>query len=278
MDGRAELVRRVLEGSRSAGWCWRWSGGARPGGRPAAGPGDRDPYLQMVLTRLWAREAEEGSRRLRLRTLEALGGPQRSSGPTWTRRWTGSGPSSRRRPRPSSTTWSPRPAARSATARPTWPTTPGCPPSGCGRCWRHWRRRRPASSGRCRPCPGWTRSLATRSSTTCSPRRSWAGGPSGRPGGRPRRPPAASSSSGPGAGGAARRWPRCSPSCSGGGGRAGRAGRCWTPGPSRRPRRRRRWTCARTRARPARRRPGRPRTPTWPRRTPSAPGAGPTAR
>jgi hypothetical protein len=34
------------------------------------------PYLQMVLTRLWARENEQGSRRLRLRTLEALGGPQ----------------------------------------------------------------------------------------------------------------------------------------------------------------------------------------------------------
>jgi hypothetical protein len=30
----------------------------------------------MVLTRLWARETEQGSRRLRLRTLEALGGPQ----------------------------------------------------------------------------------------------------------------------------------------------------------------------------------------------------------
>ena len=31
----------------------------------------------MVLTRLWAREVEEGSRRLRVSTLEALGGPER---------------------------------------------------------------------------------------------------------------------------------------------------------------------------------------------------------
>jgi hypothetical protein len=48
----------------------------------AARQDEQDPpieaaYLQMVLTRLWAEEAAVGSRRLRLATLEALGGPRR---------------------------------------------------------------------------------------------------------------------------------------------------------------------------------------------------------
>ncbi|HEU4398440.1 MAG TPA: ATP-binding protein, partial [Actinomycetota bacterium] len=45
--------------------------------REAQDPPIETPYLQMVLTRLWAEEAAKGSRRLRLATLEALGGPER---------------------------------------------------------------------------------------------------------------------------------------------------------------------------------------------------------
>ena len=74
-----ELVRRVLEGVRVGRVVLAVVG--RGGAAGAAGdqpdPPIEAPYLQMVLTRLWAREAEEGSRRLRVSTLEALGGPER---------------------------------------------------------------------------------------------------------------------------------------------------------------------------------------------------------
>ena len=74
-----ELVRRVLEGVRVGRVVL--AVGGRGGAAGAAGdladPPIEAPYLQMVLTRLWAREAEEGSRRLRVSTLEALGGPER---------------------------------------------------------------------------------------------------------------------------------------------------------------------------------------------------------
>jgi hypothetical protein len=73
-----ELVRRVLEGVQVGRVVLAvvGRGTAEPTGQ-APDPTIETPYLQMVLTRLWTREAEQGSRRLRLRTLEALGGPQR---------------------------------------------------------------------------------------------------------------------------------------------------------------------------------------------------------
>jgi hypothetical protein len=74
-----ELVRRVLEGVQVGRVVLAVVGRGEvteAAGQPPDPPIET-PYLQMVLTRLWAREAEEGSRRLRLRTLEALGGPQR---------------------------------------------------------------------------------------------------------------------------------------------------------------------------------------------------------
>ncbi|HSO53964.1 MAG TPA: ATP-binding protein, partial [Actinomycetes bacterium] len=74
-----ELVRRVLEGVRVGrvvlAVVGRGGAAGAAGGQPD--PPIEAPYLQMVLTRLWAREAEEGSRRLRVSTLEALGGPER---------------------------------------------------------------------------------------------------------------------------------------------------------------------------------------------------------
>jgi hypothetical protein len=75
-----ELVRRVLEGVQVGKVVLAVVGRGVAAGTaelPAPDPPIETPYLQMVLTRLWAREVEEGSRRLRLRTLEALGGPQR---------------------------------------------------------------------------------------------------------------------------------------------------------------------------------------------------------
>jgi hypothetical protein len=75
-----ELVRRVLEGVQVGKVVLAVVGrgvAAEPAEPSPADPPIETPYLQMVLTRLWAREVEEGSRRLRLRTLEALGGPQR---------------------------------------------------------------------------------------------------------------------------------------------------------------------------------------------------------
>jgi hypothetical protein len=74
-----ELVRRVLDGVRVGRVVLAVVG--RGGATGASGdppdPPIEAPYLQMVLTRLWAREVEEGSRRLRLSTLKALGGPER---------------------------------------------------------------------------------------------------------------------------------------------------------------------------------------------------------
>jgi hypothetical protein len=73
-----ELVRRVLEGVQVGRVVLAVVGrgqAAAAAGQPPDPPIET-PYLQMVLTRLWAQETEQGSRRLRLRTLEALGGPQ----------------------------------------------------------------------------------------------------------------------------------------------------------------------------------------------------------
>jgi hypothetical protein len=75
-----ELVRRVLEGVQVGKLVLASVG--RGVAAETSGPDQRDPpietpYLQLVLTRLWAEEAAKGSRRLRLATLEALGGPQR---------------------------------------------------------------------------------------------------------------------------------------------------------------------------------------------------------
>ena len=72
-----ELVRRVLEGVRVGRVVLAVVGrGEAQAAAEAPDPPIETPYLQVVLTRLWAREVEEGSRRLRLGTLEALGGPQ----------------------------------------------------------------------------------------------------------------------------------------------------------------------------------------------------------
>jgi hypothetical protein len=75
-----ELVPRVLEGVQVGKLVLASVG--RGVAAETSGPDRRDPpietpYLQMVLTRLWAEEAAKGSRRLRLATLEALGGPER---------------------------------------------------------------------------------------------------------------------------------------------------------------------------------------------------------
>jgi len=75
-----ELVRRVLEGVQVGRVVLASVGrgtAAEPARKPATDPPIEAPYLQMVLARLWAEETAKGSRRLRLATLEALGGPQR---------------------------------------------------------------------------------------------------------------------------------------------------------------------------------------------------------
>jgi Novel STAND NTPase 1 len=75
-----ELVRRVLEGVQVGKVVLASVGrgvAAETGRLDRPDPPIETPYLQMVLTRLWAEETARGSRRLRLATLEALGGPQR---------------------------------------------------------------------------------------------------------------------------------------------------------------------------------------------------------
>jgi hypothetical protein len=75
-----ELVRAVLDGVQVGKVVHAAVGRGVAAGsadRGAPDPPIETPYLQMVLTRLWAEEAATGSRRLRLATLEALGGPQR---------------------------------------------------------------------------------------------------------------------------------------------------------------------------------------------------------
>jgi hypothetical protein len=73
-----ELVRRVLEGVQVGRVVLAvvGRGGAAAATDDVPDPPIETPYLQIVLTRLWMREVEQGSRRLRLSTLEALGGPQ----------------------------------------------------------------------------------------------------------------------------------------------------------------------------------------------------------
>ena len=75
-----DLVQRVLDGVRVGGVVLSVVGrgvAAEAADRLPTDPAIETPYLQMVLTRLWVEEARQGSRRLRLQTLEALGGPQR---------------------------------------------------------------------------------------------------------------------------------------------------------------------------------------------------------
>jgi hypothetical protein len=75
-----ELVRRVLEGVQVGKVVLASVGrgvAAEPRQRDRPDPPIETPYLQIVLTRLWTEEAAKSSRRLRLATLEALGGPQR---------------------------------------------------------------------------------------------------------------------------------------------------------------------------------------------------------
>jgi hypothetical protein len=75
-----ELVRRVLEGVQVGKVVLASVGrgvAAETGRLVRPDPPIETPYLQIVLSRLWAEEAAKSSRRLRLATLEALGGPQR---------------------------------------------------------------------------------------------------------------------------------------------------------------------------------------------------------
>jgi hypothetical protein len=75
-----ELVGRVLEGVQVGKLVLASVGrgvAAETSGLDQRDPPIETPYLQMVLTRLWAEEVAKGSRRLRLATLEALGGPER---------------------------------------------------------------------------------------------------------------------------------------------------------------------------------------------------------
>jgi hypothetical protein len=73
-----DLVRRVLEGVQVGRVVLAvvGRGGAAAATDDLPDPPIETPYLQIVLTRLWMREDEEGSRRMRVSTLEALGGPQ----------------------------------------------------------------------------------------------------------------------------------------------------------------------------------------------------------
>jgi len=74
-----ELVRQVLKGVQ-VGKVVLSAVGRGVAAEPADGqetdPPIETPYLQMVLTRLWAEEVRRGSRRLRLQTLDELHGPE----------------------------------------------------------------------------------------------------------------------------------------------------------------------------------------------------------
>ena len=74
----AALVVAVLDGSRAPGRSIQ-GGRGRGVSRPRRRGSTRieTPYLQLVMQRLWEVERAEGSRVLRLRTLERLGGPAR---------------------------------------------------------------------------------------------------------------------------------------------------------------------------------------------------------
>jgi hypothetical protein len=74
-----ELVRQVLTGVQVGKVVLSVVGrgvAAEPADGQETDPPIETPYLQMVLTRLWAEEGRRGSRRLRLRTLEELHGPE----------------------------------------------------------------------------------------------------------------------------------------------------------------------------------------------------------
>ncbi|MDQ2984062.1 MAG: hypothetical protein M3R70_09090, partial [Actinomycetota bacterium] len=78
-----ELVEAVLDQIRTGAVVLGAAGeGAVNGGKRAQVPGADDdrietPYLQLVMSRLWNEELSEGSRVLRLATLERLGGAQK---------------------------------------------------------------------------------------------------------------------------------------------------------------------------------------------------------
>jgi len=75
------LVEQVLDEVEVGRFAFGNTGaGSLDGASTASGPGSRPieaPYLQLVLARLWDEERGAGSRRLRLETLERLGGAER---------------------------------------------------------------------------------------------------------------------------------------------------------------------------------------------------------
>jgi WD40 repeat protein len=75
------LVEQVLDEVEVGRFAFGNTGaGSLDGASTANGPGSRPieaPYLQLVLARLWDEERRAGSRRLRLETLERLGGAER---------------------------------------------------------------------------------------------------------------------------------------------------------------------------------------------------------
>ena len=275
-----ELVRRVLEGVQVGQVVLAvvGRGQAAAAARPPPDPPIETPYLQMVLTRLWARETEQGSRRLRLRTLEALGGPQQIVRTHLDEALDGL----------------PTAQQEVAAALFHYLVTPSGSKIGHSAVDLANYTRFSAERVRAvlaalsapdarivRPVPappglgeepryeifhdvlapailGWRAQWAARRQAEAAAQRQLEQ--------------------------RARRWRRsqglagCWSPCWWRWGRGWPRGPCWTQGPGGRPPRRRRRRCARTSARPAPPRPGRTPTPTSPRPTPPAPRAGPTAR
>lgn len=92
------------------------------------------PYLQLVLERLWDEEQREGSRVLRLQTLDRLGGAT-AIVRTHLDAARHSRNVSRTSPARFSVTSSPRPERRSRSESQTSPGMPTYPRSGLGRSW-----------------------------------------------------------------------------------------------------------------------------------------------
>jgi conflict system STAND superfamily ATPase len=185
---------------------------ARAADRPPTDPAIETPYLQMVLTRLWAEERRQGSRRLRLQTLEALGDPHRIVR-THLDEALERLPGAQQEVAAGIFHYLVTPGgAKIGHTATDLATYTGLPETGSGWCWTGCPLPTPASCARSRLRPAPRRNPTTRSSTTCSPRRSSVGGRCSTAGGRPRRPQPASSRSGP----------------SSGGGAPGSGARCWS--------------------------------------------------
>lgn len=74
-----KLVKELLNELRTGNVTLELTGRGQFKGGPAGADSDtriETPFLQMVLTRLWEQEQYEGSNKLRLTTLEKLGGPE----------------------------------------------------------------------------------------------------------------------------------------------------------------------------------------------------------